>query len=41
MIHKVGDDSDPGYSVRLDVFTAFCRLIADEVAAGRLQLMTF
>lgn len=39
VVHKVGPTGD-GYTVRRDVFDAFCAAVAREVRAGRLALVT-
>lgn len=41
VIHKVGDDADPNYSIPVSAFEAICASIAQEVAAGRVRALTF
>lgn len=40
VIHKVGDDGDPVFSISAAVFSAFCDQIAAEVLAGKLRVVT-
>jgi hypothetical protein len=41
VIHKVGDDADPAYSINTAAFTAFSDLLRAEVLAGRLRIVNF
>ncbi len=40
VVHKVGDDSDPVYSVKEAVFASFCDALAAEVKSGRVRVVT-
>lgn len=40
IVHKVGDNGDPSYSIPLDTFTSFSDLLAREVAAGQIRVIT-
>ncbi len=41
VIHKVGDDADPSYSVGAADFASLCDKIAAEVKAGRVKMVTY
>ena len=41
VVHKVGDDADPAYSVSREALEALCAAAATERAAGRLAVITY
>lgn len=41
VVHQVGVDEDPLYSVPVDAFTAFCNCAERRIASGELRNMTF
>lgn len=41
VVHKVGDDADPIYSIKSEVMAAFLDKLAQEKAAGRVRVTTF